>query len=106
MSDRKNEYTELVKSLKQSLTSSEEVACIRLDLVGTGLKPERYSDDMFLYRDEDDKFIYIHDNEDETSGKLDLNSLKIILDNIAKRWIDEKYEREELEKFLNSEEVE
>lgn len=106
MSDRLEEYKAAVKSIKQSLAKSERIQCISEDLVGSGLKPEHYSDDMYLYRDDDDKFIYLRDNDDDTSGKLELSVLKVIIDNLGKRWVDEDYERKALEDYLNAEVVE
>jgi hypothetical protein len=95
-----------VKELKNALINYERISCGKEDLENTDYTVELYSDDLYIFRSESDKFVYIHDNGDNTDGKLSVEDLKLILESIASREIDEKYELHELELFLSTEDDE
>ncbi|WIV20238.1 hypothetical protein QPK24_05945 [Paenibacillus polygoni] len=95
-----------IRQLKQVISSYEIIRCLSNDLLDTSYDHTIYSDDLYLYRKEDDKFVYLHDNEDETEGRVSVEDLKIILKNIATRDIIDKYELKELDQFLNTEDDE
>lgn len=106
MSIKEDEIKIRTKEIKRILYDNDVVPCIGKDLLGTKYDESLYSDDLFLLRDDDDKFIHIHDNEDGTDGKVSIEDLKIIIRNIATREINDKFELEELEKFLSMEDDE
>jgi hypothetical protein len=95
-----------LKSLKKSLASFEKINCRGEDLAGTNFRPDMYSNDLILYRDEDDKFIHILDRSDGIESKVTIDDFKVIINNIVVRIVEETYELDELDRFLSLEDGE
>lgn len=97
------ELLEIRRNIKKALANYDSYNCISSDLENSDFAPSQYSDDLYLFRSNEDGLIYIHDSNDETDGKVAIDDLKIIVDNISRRELDEKHERSEIDHFLNSE---
>ncbi|WP_226003058.1 hypothetical protein [Paenibacillus sp. BJ-4] len=106
MDTREIDTKKIFNELKNSLANFDSVEITRADLAAAEFNPSIYSEDIYLYRSDDDHFIYIYDNDDETAGKITVDTLKKILMSVATRKAEEAYELRELEEFFNSEEVE
>lgn len=104
--DKDKLYDEKLKSFKKELASYEIVNCINEDLKDTEFDSSQYSEDLNLYRDKSDKFVYLLDNDDEVENKVSIDDLKVILHNLTIRIIEEQFERDELDKFLSLEDGE
>lgn len=93
----------VISELKKQLLDGDSVDVLNIDLVNSSLDASLYSDDLYIYRSTDDKFVYIYDESDNTEVKLSVDDLKIILEGVANRRVDDEIELEELENYLYSE---
>jgi hypothetical protein len=92
-----------LKLLKKSLATFERVHCRGDDLNGTNFNPSQYSEHLVLFRDEN---IHILDQSDGIESKVAIDDLKVIINNIVLRIVEDKYELEELDLFLSPEDGE
>lgn len=63
-----------------------------------------YGNDLELYRDIEDQFVYIYDDMDEVNTRINVDKLKVIILNVATKKVEDEFELDELEKFLNTHE--
>lgn len=96
------EVLTLVKEMKFSLASYENVDIDKVDLKNTvSFNPEVYGDDLHLYRNRENNLIYIYDPEDDSNGEVELVDLKKILDNAAARLTRQKKQAIDIANFLS-----
>ncbi|WP_138754534.1 hypothetical protein [Paenibacillus sinopodophylli] len=96
-------YNNLLISLKKTLSDFGTIYIVSSDLSESDYDPKIYSDNLHLYRDENDKFIYLYDRSDDVVNKVLIGSLKIILQNVVARLVEETHELNLLEEYLSTE---
>ncbi|MEK3786942.1 MULTISPECIES: hypothetical protein [Paenibacillus] len=101
MSAREDQVKWRTREIKRGLAGFQEFYCVNDDLVYTD-SFNSFSNDLYIYRNEEDRFVYLVDNEDGSEHRVTLENLKKIIENIARREINDKYELEELEKYFNT----
>lgn len=106
MITKESEIKLRINQLKQVISSYEIVNCLKYDLQETTYNWSIYSDELDLFRDRDDDFIYLRDNDDDTVGRVSIEDLKVIIRNIASREVNDKFELMELNTYLFTEDDE
>lgn len=97
-----SKFIEVLTHCKATLASYETISIKSVDLMNTeNFNMDLYSNNLGLFRSHEDSLIYLHDAGDDTVGRVELEDLKIILNNYSVRTVDEKRQADELEKFLS-----
>ncbi|MFB6800438.1 hypothetical protein ACFCVU_04340 [Peribacillus butanolivorans] len=90
-----------IRQMKYDLAAYHMIEIKNVDLEGTNFKREYYSDNLTLYRSHEDTLMYLNDNQDGSTNNVELVDLKVILDKVAFRKINQKKQAIELERFLS-----
>lgn len=98
------EMNEQIDVMKGQLLKGESIFITNSELENTDFDMDMFSDELTLYKSEDDNFVYLQDEEDDTHTRIPLADLKQILKNIAPRMLQMRRELEELQAYLHSKE--
>jgi len=104
--DKSKELIKAINDLKRQIASFGGIDISKEDLRAAGFNIKAYSNDIYIYRSQTDKFVYLADRNDGIEGRISVTDLEIILESIAQREIKEANDLSELERFLIVEEVE
>lgn len=95
-------FIEILNSCKSMLSDYETISIKSSDLKNTDkFNMDLYSDELGLFRSHEDSLVYLHDSVDGTVAPVELEDLKIILNNYSFRTVEQKRQADELEKFLS-----